>query len=179
MKRIAVFCGARGGRNGVYLPLAAEVGATLAKRGIGVVFGGGQVGMMGALANAALAAGGEVIGVIPDSLATAEIAHRGVTQLHVVRTMHERKALIVDLSDGFIALPGGFGTMDEFFEIVTWRQLEIHDKPIGLLNHEGYYDRLIALFDAMLEDGMVLARTRSLLATAPTVDALLASMQGP
>ncbi len=177
MKRIAVFCGARGGRNDAYLPLAAQVGTTLAERGIGIVFGGGQVGMMGVLANAALAARGEVIGVIPASLATAEIAHRGVTQLHVVQTMHERKSLMADLSDGFIALPGGFGTMDEFFEIVTWRQLEIHDKPIGLLNHEGYYDRLIALFDAMLDDGMVLARTRSLIATAPTIDTLLASMQ--
>jgi hypothetical protein len=177
MKRIAVFCGARGGRGDAYLPLAAEVGAELARRGIGVVFGGGKVGMMGALADAALAAGGEVIGVIPASLATVEIAHRGVTALHVVQTMHERKALMADLSDGFVALPGGFGTMDEFFEIVTWRQLEIHDKPVGLLNYEGYYDRLIALFDAMLEDGMVLRRTRELLATAPTIAELLASMR--
>jgi uncharacterized protein (TIGR00730 family) len=177
VKRIAIFCGARAGRNDVYLPLAASVGAELARRGIGVVFGGGKVGMMGALADAVLAEGGEVIGVIPDSLATVEIAHRGVTELHVVRTMHERKALMTELSDGFIALPGGFGTMDEFFEIVTWRQLGIHDKPIGLLNYEGYYDRLIALFDAMLADGMVLARTRELLATAPTIAELLASMR--
>ena len=177
MKRIAVFCGARGGRNDAYLPVAASVGTELARRGIGVVFGGGRVGMMGALADAALAEGGEVIGVIPASLATVEIAHRGVSDLHVVQTMHERKALMAELSDGFIALPGGFGTMDEFFEIITWRQLEIHDKPIGLLNFEGYYDRLIALFDAMLEDGMVLERTRSLLATAATIGDLLAGMR--
>lgn len=177
MKRIAVFCGARGGRDGAYLGVAAETGTALARRGIGVVYGGGRVGMMGALADAALAAGGEVIGVIPESLATEEIAHRGVTRLHVVQTMHERKALMADASDGFIALPGGFGTMDEFFEIVTWRQLGIHDKPVGLLNHEGYYDKLIALFDAMLADGMVLTRTRELLADAPVIDELLARMR--
>lgn len=177
MRRIAVFCGARGGRDGAYLRIAAEVGTELARRGIGTVYGGGRVGMMGALADAALAAGGEVIGVIPESLATEEIAHRGVTELHVVRTMHERKALMVELSDGFIALPGGIGTMDEFFEAITWRQLGIHDKPVGLLNHEGYYDRLLELFDAMLADGMVLPRTREGLADAPEIGELLARMR--
>ncbi|HEY5258313.1 MAG TPA: TIGR00730 family Rossman fold protein [Candidatus Baltobacteraceae bacterium] len=173
MKRIAVFCGARAGRNDAYLPIAAQAGREIARAGFGVVYGGGRVGMMGALADAALAEGAEVIGVIPESLATAEIAHRGVTKLHVVGSMHERKALMAGLADAFIALPGGIGTMDEFCEMLTWRQLGIHDKPVGLLNHDGFYDKLLELFDQMLDAELLLPPTRALLADAPTIAGLL------
>ncbi len=132
---------------------------------------------MGAIADAALAAGGEVIGVIPESLGSEEVAHTGITQLHVVQSMHERKALMSDLSDGFIALPGGFGTMDEFHEILTWRQLGIHNKPIGLLNVEGYYDQLLALYERMSEDGFLNARTRSLFVSSSAIEELLERMR--
>jgi uncharacterized protein (TIGR00730 family) len=175
MKRIAVFCGARAGKDDAYLPIAADAGHAIARAGFGLVYGGGRVGMMGALADAALAEGAEVIGVIPESLATAEVAHRGITTLHIVGSMHERKALIVELSDAFIALPGGIGTMDEFCEVLTWRQLGIHDKPIGLLNHAGFYDPLLALFDQMLDQGLLLPPTRRLLADAPDIAGLLAA----
>jgi hypothetical protein len=175
MKRIAVFCGARPGRDNVYLAVAAQAGRTIARAGFGVVYGGGRVGMMGALADAALDEGAEVIGVIPESLATVEIAHRGITQLRVVESMHERKALIVSLSDAFVALPGGIGTMDEFCEVLTWRQLGIHNKPIGLLNHEGFYEPLLTLFDRMQAEGLLLPPTRKLLVNSPTVEGLLAA----
>jgi len=129
--------------------------------------------MMGALADAALAEGTEVIGIIPDSLATEEVAHRGITRLEIVGSMHERKARIVELSDAFIALPGGIGTMDELCEVLTWRQLGIHNKPVGLLNHEGFYDPLLALFDHMQVEGLLLTPTRNRLADAPTIEGLL------
>jgi uncharacterized protein (TIGR00730 family) len=174
MPRICIFCGAYAGRDGVYLDVARRTARALVSAGYGVVYGGGRVGMMGALADAALASGGEVVGVIPRALASVEIAHDGITQLHVVESMHERKALMADLSDGFIALPGGFGTMDEFHEILTWRQLQIHNKPIGLLNAHGYYDALLALFDRMVHDELVRPNTRSLFVTAPTIEELLA-----
>lgn len=138
-----------------------------------MVYGGGRVGLMGVLADAALAAGGEVIGVIPGSLATEEVAHAGLTKLHVVESMHERKALMADLSDAFIALPGGFGTMDEFCEILTWAQLRIHRKPVGLLNASGYYDELLALFDNMVARGFVTPANRALVRSAPSIGALL------
>lgn len=144
--------------------------------GYGIVYGGGRVGLMGTIADAALEAGGEVVGVIPESLATAEVAHPGVTRLHVVQTMHERKALMAELSDGFIALPGGFGTMDEFHEILTWRQLRIHDKPIGLLNVNGYYDDLLALYERMSTEGFLNSATRSLFSATPDIESLLAQM---
>lgn len=137
------------------------------------MYGGGRVGLMGVIADAALAAGGEVIGVIPEALATKELAHGGVTQLHVVSTMHERKALMADLSDGFIALPGGFGTMDEFCEILTWAQLRIHDKPVALLNCDGYYDELLALFDKMVREGFVTVTNRTLVRAFGSIDELL------
>jgi hypothetical protein len=140
------------------------------------VYGGGRVGLMGTMADAALAAGGAVIGVIPKSLATREIAHGGLSELHVVDSMHERKALMADLSDGFIALPGGFGTMDELCEILTWSQLRIHTKPVGLLNAGGYYDNLLALFDSMVAEGFVSAQNRRLLLAASSVDDLLEQM---
>ncbi len=171
--KIALFCGAHAGRGDWYAAVAAETARALVERGIGIVYGGGRVGLMGVIADAALAQGGEVVGVIPRSLASEEIAHSGVTQLHVVGSMHERKALMADLSDAFIALPGGFGTMDEFCEILTWAQLGIHAKPIGLLNAGGYYDDLIALFDKMVREEFVMPHNRSLVRTAPSIEKLL------
>jgi uncharacterized protein (TIGR00730 family) len=135
--RICVFCGASPGRGEVYRTLAGAVGAGLAERGIGVVYGGGRVGLMGALADGALAAGGEVTGVIPRRLVDRELAHPGLTRLHVVDTLHERKAKMAELADGFIALPGGLGTLEELSEVASWAQLDLHTKPIGLLGPDG------------------------------------------
>src|SRR4051812_49148308 len=145
--RVCVFCGSNPGARPEYAAAARAVGRALAERGRGLVYGGGNVGLMGVCADAALAAGGEVIGVIPDALQTAEVAHGGLTRLHVVRTMHERKALMADLSDAFAALPGGFGTLDELFEILTWAQLGIHAKPVAILNVAGFFDPLLAMLD--------------------------------
>jgi uncharacterized protein (TIGR00730 family) len=158
--RFCVYCGARSGRGDVYAGVAAEVGRAIALRGDTVVYGGGRVGMMGALADAALACGGTVVGVIPQALAAAEIAHQGVTELHVVSSMHARKALLTELSDAFVALPGGIGTMDELFEALTWRQLGIHDKPVAVLNAHGYYDPLLAMLDRMASEGLLPEKTR-------------------
>ncbi len=176
MARICVFCGAHGGTGAYYADAAAEAARAIVRAGFGIVYGGGRVGLMGAVADAALSVGGEVVGVIPEPLAMQEVAHHGITSLHVVQTMHERKALMADLSDGFIALPGGFGTMDEFHEIVTWRQLHIHDKPIGLLNVNGFYDELLALYDHMAGEGFLNAKARALFVIAPSISALLAQM---
>lgn len=175
-RRIAIFCGAHTGNGSRYAELAADVARQIVARGAGIVYGGGRVGLMGVIADAALEAGGEVTGVIPESLATKEVAHGGLTQLHVVSSMHERKALMADLSDGFVALPGGFGTMDEFCEILTWAQLRIHDKPVGLLNHRGYYDELLALFDKMVAEGFVTVTNRALFRSARTIEELLSYM---
>ncbi len=143
---------------------------------MGIVYGGGRVGLMGVIADTALQAGGEVVGVIPQALSSEEIAHSGLTQLHVVSSMHERKALMADLSDGFIALPGGFGTMDEFCEILTWAQLRIHQKPVGLLNPDGYYDELLALFDKMVAQSFVSKENRALVRNATSIEDLLEAM---
>ncbi len=147
MKRVCVFCGSSAGIRPEYGFAAQALATELVRRGLGLVYGGGNVGLMGLLADSMLAAGGEVIGVIPQSLLAREVGHRGVTELRVVDTMHQRKALMNDLSDAFIALPGGFGTLEEFFEILTWSQLGIHAKPCGLLNVSGYYDNLLAMLD--------------------------------
>jgi uncharacterized protein (TIGR00730 family) len=147
MKRVCVFCGSNAGIRTEYGIAAQGLATVLARRGLGLVYGGGNVGLMGVLADSMLRAGGEVIGVIPQSLVAKEVAHHGVTELRVVDTMHQRKALMNELSDAFIALPGGFGTLDEFFEILTWSQLGIHAKPSGLLNVSGYYDSLLAMLD--------------------------------
>ena len=176
MGRLCIFCGAHAGSNGAYRDLAGEVASAVHGAGFGVVYGGGRVGLMGAVADAVLALGGEVIGVIPKGLATNEVAHSGVERLHVVDSMHERKALMAELSDGFIALPGGYGTMDEFHEILTWRQLGIHDKPIGLLNAGGYYDHLLALYDHMRSEGFVNPQARRLFVSAPSIADVLAQM---
>lgn len=172
-QRVGIFCGAHNGNGSRYADVATNVARRIVERNFGIVYGGGRVGLMGVIADAALAAGGEVIGVIPEALATKEVAHGGLTQLHVVASMHERKALMADLSDGFIALPGGFGTMDEFHEILTWAQLRIHSKPVGLLNTGGYYDELLALFDKMVREGFVTVTNRSLVQSARAIDDLL------
>lgn len=147
MKRICVFCGSNPGASPVYAQAARALGATLAGRGLGLVYGGGNVGLMGIVADAALAAGGEVIGVIPHALVAREVAHRGLADLRVVDSMHERKALMSELADGFLALPGGIGTLEEWFETWTWAQLGLHAKPFGLLDVAGYYEHLIRFLD--------------------------------
>ena len=149
MKRLAVYCGSASPSDPVYIESARQVGRTLAERGIGVVYGGGRLGLMGAVADSALEAGGEVIGIIPQALVNAEVAHRGLSELHVVETMHQRKQAFTDLSDGFINLPGGTGTMDELWEALSWAQIGYHAKPVGLLNVSGYYDGLVAFYRKM------------------------------
>jgi uncharacterized protein (TIGR00730 family) len=176
MKRICVFCGSHVGNDPAYAAMAREAAQAIVAAGYGIVYGGGGIGLMAIVADAALESGGEVIGVIPHALARTEMAHQGLSELHVVMTMHERKAMMVDLSDAFVALPGGFGTMDEFCEVLSWRQLRIHDKPIGLLNFRGYYDALLALFDSMVREGFVGPHTRGLFIDAPKIDELLSEM---
>jgi uncharacterized protein (TIGR00730 family) len=161
-KRICVFCGSNLGIGPVYRDAAVILGKMLAARGIELVYGGGNIGLMGVLADAALESGGRVTGVIPDSLMAKEVGHEGLTELRIVKSMHERKALMADLSDGFIAMPGGFGTFEEFCEIVTWAQLGIHAKPCGLLNVEGYYDPLLQLFDHAVREGFLREQNRRL-----------------
>lgn len=173
--RMCVFCGSSAGR-ARHMEVAAEVGRVLAERGIELVYGGGRVGTMGAVADGALAAGGSVVGVIPQRMVAWEIAHDGLAELHVVDTMHERKALMADLSDGFVALPGGAGTMDELFEIWTWAQLRLHTKPIGLLNVDGFYDRLIELIDHMIAEGFLKAPYRDMLVVDDEINRLLDRM---
>jgi uncharacterized protein (TIGR00730 family) len=155
MERICVFCGSNAGIRPAYAQAARDLGTALACRGIALVFGGGSVGLMGAIADAALEAGGEAIGVIPESLVARELAHPRLTELHVVQTMHQRKAKMVELSSAFVSLPGGVGTLDETFEILTWAQLGIHDKPVGILNVEGYFDPLLGLLDAAVREGFL------------------------
>jgi uncharacterized protein (TIGR00730 family) len=176
MKRLAVYCGSATPADPVYVEAARAVGRGLAERGIGVVYGGGKLGLMGAVADSALAAGGEVIGVIPEALVNAEVAHRGLTSLEVVGTMHERKARFTELSDGFVNLPGGTGTMDELWEALSWAQLGYHADPIGLLNIAGYYDRLIDFWEHMGRVGFVRPQHRDMLLVADNLDALLGKM---
>lgn len=176
MKRLAVYCGSATPADPRYMALARETGAALAERGIGVVYGGGKAGLMGAVADGALAAGGEVIGVIPTALVNLEVAHKGLTELHVVETMHQRKQAFTDLADGFITLPGGVGTMDELWEAISWAQLGYHAKPVGLLNAFGYYDGLIAFNTHMAEVGFVRSAHREILIAAESLDDLLAKM---
>jgi uncharacterized protein (TIGR00730 family) len=160
-RRVCVFCGSSNGARPCYREAAAGLGLLLAQSQIGVVYGGGNVGLMGALADAALAAGGEVIGVIPEHLVSKELAHGGV-DLRIVHSMHERKALMADLSDAFIALPGGYGTFEEFCEVLTWSQLGLHAKPCGLLNVDRYYDGLLGLIDHAVNEGFVRPESRDL-----------------
>ncbi len=171
--RICVFCGSSSGNRPDYLEAANQLGTALAKAGIGLVYGGAQVGLMGEVANAALAAGGEVIGVIPKALVDRELAHEGLTKLKVVGSMHERKAMMAELSDGFIALPGGVGTFEELFEVWTWAQLGHHRKPCAVFNVSGYYDKLIDFLDHCVEQGFFKPVYRDMLIVEPSVESLL------
>lgn len=176
MDRLAVYCGSATPDDPRYVELAREVGATLAMRGIGVVYGGGRVGLMGALATAALEAGGEVIGVIPEALAGSEVANRDCTELHVVEGMHERKKAFTDLSDGFVTIPGGVGTMDELWEAISWAQLGYHSDPVGLLNAFGFYDHLIAFNRHMAEVGFIRPAHQNILIARDSLPDLLDAM---
>ena len=175
-KRICVFCGSSHGSNPVYAEAAKNVGGELARRGIGLVYGGGNVGLMGVVADAALAGGGQVTGVIPEALMAKEVGHRGLPDLRVVKTMHERKALMAELSDGFVALPGGIGTFEEIFEVVTWAQLGLHSKPCALLNVKGFYDPLLRLLDHAIEEQFVKPKQRDLVIVESDFSALLDRM---
>ncbi len=172
---IAVFCGANTGNDPAILQAAQAMGRIVAQRGMGVVYGGGHVGLMGAVADAALEAGGKVIGVIPGFMVEKELAHQGLTELLIVKDMHERKMRMHELSQAVIALPGGFGTMDEVFELLTWRQLGLHQKPIGLLNVNGFYSPLLDQVARMEQDGFLHGPTRIL--SASTVDGILDAVE--
>jgi uncharacterized protein (TIGR00730 family) len=176
LNRLAVYCGSASPSDPRYINVAREVGGALAARGIGVVYGGGRLGLMGAVADAALKAGGEVIGIIPKALVGLEVAHKGLTQLHVVDTMHQRKQAFTDLSDGFLTLPGGTGTMDELWEALSWAQLGYHAKPVGLLNVAGYYDGIVAYWEMMQDVGFLRPQHRDLLISGNSLIDLLADM---
>jgi uncharacterized protein (TIGR00730 family) len=176
MKRICVFCGSNFGLRPVYADMAQKVGAVLAAEGIELVYGGGRVGLMGTIADAVLAAGGKVIGIIPEALAAKEVAHQRLTELYVVGSMHERKAMMEELSDGFIALPGGFGTFEEYCEILTWAQLGFHQKPCGILNAAGYYDSLLSQFDSAVAEGFVSPEHRRIVLVEEEIETLLERM---
>ncbi|HZP88017.1 MAG TPA: TIGR00730 family Rossman fold protein [Burkholderiales bacterium] len=177
LTRICVFCGSQPGYDAGYRDVARELGRLLVERNIALVFGGGHVGMMGAIAEAVLTAGGHAIGVIPEGLMRRELAYEDLSELIVTRTMHERKQIMADLSDGFIALPGGFGTFEEFCEIVTWAQLGLHEKPCGLLNVRGYYDAMLRMFDHALQQGFLRPEHYALVLTDFDPAGLLAKMQ--
>jgi uncharacterized protein (TIGR00730 family) len=177
MKRIAVYCGSSAGRRPEYAAAARELGALLAREKIELVYGGGMVGLMGIVADAVLNEGGHVIGVIPEKLVLKEVVHEKLPDLRVVKTMHERKALMAELADGFIALPGGYGTFEEFFEVLTWAQLGWHRKPVGLLDVAGYYHHLQAFLDQSQSEGFIRPQNRSLVLVEPTAAALLARLR--
>lgn len=176
LKRICVFCGSSPGKDPRYTEAATAVGRELGAGGIGLVYGGGNIGLMGSAADGALSVGGDVIGVIPEALEGKELAHRGVTDLRVVRSMHERKAMMADLADGFMALPGGFGTFEELCEILTWGQLGIHRKPVAILNVAGYYDPLIEMFDRAVEARLLSEPNRGLVLVGTEIGELLKRM---
>jgi uncharacterized protein (TIGR00730 family) len=176
VKRLAVYCGSATPEDPAYIDCAREVGRGLAERGIGVVYGGGRLGLMGAVADSALEAGGEVIGVIPDALVGSEVAHKGCTELHVVPGMHERKRMFTDLSDGFITIPGGVGTMDELWEAISWAQLGYHNKAVGVLNMGGFYDHLVAFNRHMIEVGFVREQHAGIMIVRDELGALIDAM---
>ena len=177
MKSICVYCGSNSGSKPAYTERAAALGDRIAKEGLRLVYGGGNVGLMGVVANAVLEAGGQVIGVIPKQLADWEVAHRGLTELEIVGSMHERKARMFDLADGFIALPGGFGTLDEMFEMLTWRQLGIGDKPCAFLDVEGFYTPLMGMIDRMVEERFLHPEQRNDRWHGDDLDAMVAWMR--
>jgi uncharacterized protein (TIGR00730 family) len=176
IRSLCVYCGSSGAVESQYRDAASELGAHLAQAGIALVYGGGRIGLMGLLADAALAAEGKVTGIIPSHLRDAEVAHRGVTELVVVDSMHERKRLMAERADAFAILPGGIGTLDEMFEIVSWKQLRLHDKPILLVDIGGYWAPLRALLDHIIDTGFAGAQTRGLLKVVPSVAALMAAL---
>ncbi|MCS7012555.1 MAG: TIGR00730 family Rossman fold protein [Chloroherpetonaceae bacterium] len=178
-KSICVYCGSRTGNSPAHRAAASALGTAIAQHGLRLVYGGGQLGLMGILADAALAQGGEVVGVIPEMLVRRESAHRGLTELIVVDSMHARKAKMVELSDAFIALSGGLGTLDELFEILTWAQLGFHQKPCGILNIDGYYDSLLAFLDHAVSEGFVKPSQRTALLVSSSVSELLAEILQP
>ncbi|HMC88250.1 MAG TPA: TIGR00730 family Rossman fold protein [Gemmataceae bacterium] len=173
MRRLCVFCGSSPGQRPIHAESARSLGMIMAARGLALVYGGGHVGLMGVLADAVLEAGGEVIGVIPQSMVDKELAHTGISKLHIVGTMHERKALMADLADGFAALPGAFGTADELFEILTWAQLGLHAKPVGILNVDGFFQALLAWLDHAVAEGFLKPRHRQLLQEAGDAEKLV------
>jgi len=176
MRRVCVFCGSSAGGRPEYAAAAAALGRLIAKRGLGLVYGGGNVGLMGIVADAAMAEGGEVIGIIPEALLKMEVGHRNITKLHVVDSMHERKAMMAELADAFIALPGGIGTLEELFEVWTWGQLGLHPKPLGFLDVAGYYDSLHAFLDHSTAEGFLKERHRAMAVVESDPAALLARL---
>lgn len=182
MRSVCVFCGSSAGANPAYRQVAREMGAALVRRGLGLIYGGGSLGLMGMVADAVLEAGGEAIGVIPGMLDRKEVAHGGLTRMHVVGSMHQRKAKMAELADAFVAMPGGMGTLEELAEVLTWGQLGIHRKPCGLLNVDGYYQPLISFFDHMVTEGLLQSRHRAMILVDEQPEALLdrlASYQPP
>ncbi len=177
MKRVCVYCGSRSGKRPEYIESAQRLAEEMTKRGLGLVYGGASVGIMGVISDAVLSNGGEVIGVIPQSLVDKEVSHSGVTELKIVDSMHERKAVMADLADGFIALPGGLGTLEELFEVLTWSQLGLHKKPCGLLNVKGYYDKLCSFLDYAVEEQFVKMKHRELLLLEESAEKLLTLME--
>jgi uncharacterized protein (TIGR00730 family) len=178
VKSVCVFCGSHPGDDPAYEVAARTLGETLAEAGIELVYGGGHVGLMGSVADAALAAGGQVTGIMPKALVEREIAHTGLTRLHVVGSMHERKATMSELSEAFVALPGGTGTLEEFFEVLTWAQLGEHGKPCGLLNVAGYYDPLLAVFDHMMNRGFLAEKHRAMVLVESDPTLMLERFEG-
>ncbi|MBT9393719.1 TIGR00730 family Rossman fold protein [Hymenobacter sp. NST-14] len=176
MKSVAVYCGASSGTNELFTQQAIAMGQALAERGFTLVYGGGRVGLMGAVADAVMQHGGKVIGVIPDFLADKELAHTGLTELHLVKTMHERKLMMADLAEGFVAMPGGYGTLEELFEVLTWGQLGLHKKPIGVLNVAGYYDHLLRALNHMADEGLLRRENRNQLLSNPEPHGILDAM---
>jgi uncharacterized protein (TIGR00730 family) len=177
VKTVCVFCGSNEGKNPVFRETAAELGRALAQHGIRLVFGGGRVGLMGVVADAVMKAGGHAEGIIPETLMAREVGHKGLSRLHVVTTMHERKKMMYDLSDAFVVLPGGFGTLDELFEIVTWRQIGLHSKPILILNTDGYFKSLLEFLDSGAQEGFIPTVHRQSIDVARSVDEALALLQ--
>ena len=177
VQRVCIFCGSSTGTHPSYRAAAAAMGRTLVRRGKGLVYGRGRVGLMGVIADAVMEAGGEVLGVIPQSLAQKEIRHDGLTRLEVVPNMHARKAKMAELSDAFVAMPGGYGTLEELFEVVTWAQLGLHEKPIALLNVGGYFDGLLGCIDSAVAEGFIRPEDRRLLMSGSEPDALLDALE--
>ena len=172
IRSVAVFCGSRSGRNPKYASAAADLGRILARAGVELIFGAGHIGLMGVVADAALAHGGKVAGMIPKHLVDWELAHPGITELIITKTMHERKAAMAERADAFVALPGGFGTCDEFFEILTWRQLHLHQKPIALVNTRGFFTPMLDWVDHMVREGFLKEKHREMIAVADTPESL-------